>query len=240
METALERMELLIGHTGLQKLHSARVMVVGIGGVGSYAAEAIARSGVGSVVLVDGDTIALSNLNRQLHANYQTIGRKKPDVMKERIETYRQDCKVECIDVFYSEQKNALLFKNPVHFVVDAIDTMTSKLALIKYCKENDIPFISCMGMANRMDPTKVICCDLMKTSYDPVAKIMRNLIRKNAIKGNIPVVYSSEHPTIQTKIINEEGGTRKQKMPPASSPFVPSAAGLVCASYVITKLLKE
>lgn len=240
METPLQRMELLIGKDGLNILKQATVMIIGIGGVGSYAAESLARSGIGKLILVDGDTVAPSNLNRQIHATFNTIGESKTKVMKERIESFREDCDIQCLDIFYNDEQNGLLFKEPVDFVVDAIDTMTSKLALIKYCTVHNIPFISSMGMANRMDPTKVTCCDLMQTSYDPVAKIMRNLIRKNRIKGKIHVVYSSEQPSIQTKVINENGVTRKQKMPPASSPFVPSAAGIACASFVISKLLMK
>lgn len=240
METPLQRMELLIGEENLKKLKESTVMIVGVGGVGSYAAEALARSGVGKLVLVDGDTVAPSNLNRQIHAVFATIGKSKTEVMKERIESYRDDCTVIRKDMFYNEEANNQLFDVEVDFVIDAIDTMSSKLALIKYCKEHNIPFISSMGMANRLDPTKVECCDLMKTSYDPVAKIMRNLVRKHHIKGKIPVVFSKEQPSVQTKVINENGITRKQKMPPASSPFVPSAAGLAAASYAMNILLQK
>ena len=238
IETPLQRMELLVGAENLEKIQKATVMIVGVGGVGSYAAEAFARSGIKKIILVDGDTVAMSNLNRQLHATYQTLGKSKTQVMKERIETYRKDCEVICKDIFYDEGKNAEVFDEEVDFVVDAIDTMTSKLALIKYCKEYKINFISSMGMANRMDPTCIQICDLMKTTYDPVAKIMRNLVRKNRIRGKIPVVFSSEQPIVQTKIVNENGVTRKQKMPPASSPFVPSAAGLAIASYGIRQIM--
>lgn len=238
METPLQRMELLIGEDKLALLQDACVMVVGVGGVGSYAAEALARCGIGTLILVDGDTVALSNLNRQIHATYETVGQSKTKVMKERIDTYRKDCTVIQKDIFYKEENNDILFDQPVDFVIDAIDTMSSKLSLIQYCKEHNIPFISSMGMANRLDPTKITICDLMKTSYDPVAKIMRNLVRRHRIKGRIPVVYSSEQPTVQTKIVNENGVTRKQKMPPASSPFVPSAAGLACASYAVRTIL--
>lgn len=240
METPLQRMELLIGEENLKKLKESTVMIVGVGGVGSYAAEALARSGVGKLVLVDGDTVAPSNLNRQIHAVFATIGKSKTEVMKERIESYRDDCTIIRKDMFYNEEANDKLFDVEVDFVIDAIDTMSSKLALIKYCKEHNIPFISSMGMANRLDPTKVECCDLMKTSYDPVAKIMRNLVRKHHIKGKIPVVFSKEQPSVQTKVINENGVTRKQKMPPASSPFVPSAAGLAAASYAMNILLQK
>lgn len=240
METSLQRMELLIGEEHLAKLKQSRVMIVGVGGVGSYAAEALARSGIGTLILVDSDTVAPSNLNRQIHAVYATIGKSKTAVMKQRIESYRMDCTVICQDMFYKEEENEALFAQPVDFVIDAIDTMTSKLALIRYCLEHDIPFISSMGMANRLDPTQIVCCDLMRTSYDPVAKIMRNLVRKHHIKGKIPVVFSKEQPRVQTKIINEDGKTRKQKMLLASSPFVPSAAGLAAASYAMRILLSK
>lgn len=240
IETPLQRMELLIGYEKLKKIQNSVVMIIGVGGVGSYAAEALARAGIGKLILVDGDTIAPSNLNRQIHATYETIGKSKTQVMKERILTYRKDCTIVTKDLFYCEENNTILFDEPIDFVVDAIDTMSSKLAIIKYCLKNKIKFISSMGMANRMDPTKIEICDLMKTNYDPVAKIMRNLVRKNKIKGKIPVAWSSEQPTVQTKVINENGITRKQKMPPASSPFVPSAAGLAIASYAIRQIIKE
>lgn len=238
-ETPLQRIELLIGTEGLMILKQATVMVVGVGGVGSYTAEALARCGIGTLILVDGDTVAMSNLNRQIHATYLTLHQSKTQVMKERIETYRKDCHVLCYDLFYSGEKNAQLFSQPIDFVVDAIDTMSCKLDLIQYCLQEKLPFISSMGMANRMDPTKIEITDLMKTNYDPVAKIMRTLVRKHRIKGKIPVLFSSEQPSIQTKIVYEDGITRKQKMPPASSPFVPSAAGLAAASYVVRKLLE-
>lgn len=238
IETPLQRMELLIQKEGIERLSTATVMVVGVGGVGSYAAEALARCGIGSLILLDGDTVAISNLNRQIHATYDTLHQSKTKVMKERIETYRKDCRVICYDMFYSAQQNELLFQQPVDFVVDAIDTMSSKLDLIQYCLEHKIPFISSMGMANRMDPTKIEITDLMKTSYDPVAKIMRSMVRKHKIKGKIPVLFSTEQPMTQSLIVNEEGVTRKQKMPPASSPFVPSAAGLAAASYAVKNIL--
>lgn len=240
METSLQRMELLIGEQGIDLLKNTCVLVVGIGGVGGYAAEALARAGVGKLILVDGDCVALSNLNRQIHATYDTIGKEKTKIMKERIATYRKDCEVICHTMFYDQSKNDAIFHENVDFVVDAIDTITSKVDLIQYCLWHKIPFISSMGMANRLDPTCIRICDLRTTSYDPLAKVMRGIIKKKDIRGKIPVIYSSEHPSIQTKIINEDGKTRKEKMPPASSPFVPSAAGLAAASYVIRSILKK
>lgn len=240
MENTMERMELLIGKDKLTSLQDACVMVVGVGGVGSYAAEALARSGIGTLILVDGDTVAPSNLNRQIHAVYDTIGKEKTQVMKERILSYQKDCEIICHTMFYDASKNDVIFDRQVDFVVDAIDTISSKVDLIQYCLYHKIPFISSMGMANRLDPTCISICDLRKTSYDPLAKVMRNIIRKKDIRGKIPVVYSSEHPSVQTKVINENGKTRKEKMPPASSPFVPAAAGLACASYAVRLLMKK
>ena len=145
VETPLQRMELLIGEDNIIKLKQASVLIVGVGGVGSYAAEALARSGIGKLILVDGDTVAPSNLNRQIHATFATIGQSKTKVMKKRIESYRNDCEVITQDLFYNATKNEEVFKEPVDFVVDAIDTMSSKLALIQYCLQHNIPFISIM-----------------------------------------------------------------------------------------------
>lgn len=240
METYLERIELLIGKHGIQKLQNASVMVVGIGGVGSYAAESLARCGIGTIILIDHDTVAPSNLNRQIHATFDTIDRAKTEVMKERILTYRKDIQIIEYKEFYNANKNELFFQQHVDFVIDAIDTISAKIELIQYCLLHKIPFISSMGMANRWDPSQLRVMDLMKTKDDPLAKIMRQLVRKNRIKGKIPVVCSCELPFTQTMIVNENGINRKQKMPPASTPFVPSSAGLICASQAIKKILSE
>lgn len=238
MENTNERTALLLGNTAIKSLKESTVLVVGVGGVGSYCIEALARCGVGKLILVDGDQVAPSNLNRQIHATYQTIDQDKTTVMKERILSYQKDCEVKCHTMFYDHTKQEELFQEPIDFVVDAIDTISSKLDLIAYCLEHKIPFISSLGMANRLDPTCVTVTELMKTTYDPLAKVMRNQVRKRGIRGKIPVVYSTEHPTTQTIVINEAGKTRKEKMPPASSPFVPAAAGLACASYVVRSLI--
>lgn len=240
METENQRTVLLMGEESFKRLKQACVMVVGIGGVGSYCVEALARCGVGTLILVDGDCISPSNLNRQIHATYETIGQPKTEVMKQRIHSYQKDCMVYGHHLFYDQTKNEQLFAHSIDMVVDAIDTISSKLDLIETCKAYELPFISSMGMANRMDPTAITITDLMKTSYDPLAKVMRHEVRKRKIKGNIPVAASLEHPIIQHKIVNEQGQTRKEKMPPASSPFVPAAAGLACASYVVETLIKE
>ena len=238
MDIYLERMELLIGKEGITRLKEACVMVIGVGGVGSYAAEALARSGIGTLILVDHDTIAPSNLNRQIHADFATIGQSKTAVMKKRIYTYRNDIQVICHDEFYCAQKQSLLFSEPVDFIVDAIDTVSAKLELIQYCLEHEIAFIS--SMANHWDPSQLQVSELMKTKDDPLAKVMRQQVRKRGIKGKIPVVCSRELPYVQRTVVDADGLTRKQKMPPASTPFVPSAAGLLCASQAVKHILSK
>lgn len=238
MNEALERMKLLIQDEGIQKLKTAKVMIVGIGGVGSYSAEALARCGIGTLVLVDGDEIALSNLNRQIHATFDTIGRSKTAVMHERIARYRDDCKVHEEPIFYSCAENEHLLSYQPDYIIDAIDTVTCKADLIEMAYDHQIPFISSLGMANRFDPTMIEVTDLWKTSYDPLAKAMRNQLRKRGVRYPVPVLFSKEQPFVQREVIDSSAATRKAQMPPASSPFVPSAAGLAAASYIVRKIL--
>lgn len=241
MREELQRVALLCGEDGVERLSRSTVMVVGIGGVGSYSAEALARSGIGSIILVDGDDVALSNLNRQIHAVYETVGKPKTKVMADRIQSYNRECHVITHQCFYNKDVNAQLFDSiNVDFVIDAIDTITCKLDLIEACRERNIAMISSLGMANRLDPTQIEITDLSKTSYDPLAKVMRNLVKKRGIKGKVPVIFSKEHPMTQHIIIKEDGKTRKEKMPPASTCFVPSAAGLAAASYAVRYILNK
>lgn len=240
METTWQRMELLLGNNQWEEIKKACVLIVGIGGVGSYCAEALARSGIGKIILVDDDVISPSNLNRQIHATYDTINQAKTTAMKERIASFRNDCEVILYKQFYAADQSSLIFKDHIDFAVDAIDTISSKLDLITACLERKIPFISSLGMANRLDPTAVKVTELMQTAYDPLARVLRSLVRKRGILEPIPVVYSSEPPRKQSKVINEQGKTRKEQMPPASSPFVPAAAGLACAAYALQTVLKN
>ena len=183
MEQADTRTKLLIGEEGAAVLKARTVCVLGIGGVGSFCVEALARSGIGRLILVDGDVVAPSNLNRQLMAVQETIGKAKTEAMAERIRQYRSDIEIRCVNRFYDASLNEELFCEPIDFVVDAIDTLSSKRDCIEYCLLHQIPFISSMGMANRLDPTKLTIMELMKTTYDPLAKVMRSMMRKSVSK---------------------------------------------------------
>lgn len=238
MSEAAIRLKSLIGEEALTKLENSCVLVVGVGGVGSYAAEALARSFVGKIILLDMDVVAESNLNRQLLATLDTIGKPKVEVMKERIARINPECEVVALQQFYRKE-NETCFEGNVDFVVDAIDTLTSKMDLIESCTDRGIPFISSLGMGNRLDPTQISITTLDKTSYDPLAKALRTMAKKRGFKKKIPVLFSSEHPIRKTTIVNENGETRKEKLPPSSSAFVPSAAGLAAASYVVRKLIE-
>ena len=235
----LQRLELLIQEKGIQILRDSCVLVMGLGGVGGNAVESLARSGVGKLILVDGDVIQESNINRQLIATIHTIGLDKVRAMKDRILEINPECDVITHKEFFDESKK-ILINDELDFVIDAIDTISSKLDLIEICKEKKIPFISCLGMANRFDPSKLKITRLDKTENDPFAKALRTAARKRGMDLKIPVVFSEEIPMKQNKVVNEEGETRKEMIPPGSTAFVPPAAGLLCASYVVRTLLSK
>lgn len=239
------RNELVYGKEGTEILKNSTVAILGIGGVGSFAVEALARTGVGTLILIDKDVVDITNVNRQIHATLKTVGRKKVEVMAERIADINPDCKVIQMHMFYTEETAPLLFEYDIDFIVDASDTISYKIHLIKECLKRKIKFISSMGAANKLDPTKFEITDLQKTSYDPVAKVIRTKLKKEKITGKIPVIYSTERPIIgrddTLKIVGKEDSeVRKQQLPPASNAFVPSVAGLIAASYVITELTKS
>ena len=239
------RNELTYGTEGTEILKNSTVAILGIGGVGSFSAEALARTGVGTLILIDKDVVDITNVNRQIHATLKTVGRPKVDVMEERIAEINPDCKVIKLHMFYNDETKEELFKHQLDFVIDASDTVTFKIHLIKECLKRKIKFISSMGAANKLDPTKFEITDIQKTSYDPMAKVIRTKLRKEKITGKVPVVYSTESPIIgrqdTLKIVGKEDSeVRKQQLPPASNAYVPSVAGLIAASYVIKELTKE
>lgn len=244
MAHAFSRTELLFGTEGLERLHHARVAVIGIGGVGSFAAEALARTGIGHLLLMDGDKVDITNLNRQIHATHATIGEWKVEAMKERIHTYAPNCEVETWNCRYTEETAEQLLAQPLDYIVDAFDTMTFKIHLIKACVERSIPIISSMGAANKIDPTMLQVADISKTSVDPIARVIRRELRKVGITKGVEVVFSTEtpmepHESVRAQLVDEgEVETCKQQFPPASNAFVPSTAGLTMASVVVRRLL--
>jgi tRNA threonylcarbamoyladenosine dehydratase len=239
------RNELAIGKEGLDIMKNSTVAVLGIGGVGSFAAEALARSGVGRLILVDKDTVDITNVNRQLIALLSTVGQPKAELMKERIKDINPDCEVIALKMFYTEETYEQFFSHGLDFVVDASDTIIYKIHLMKECLKRNIPIISSMGAANKMDPTRFKIADISKTHTDPIAKVIRTKLRKERIHKGIPVVFSDESPIVIREDVKKEVGNanapiRKAQMPPSSNAFVPSACGLIMASYVVRQLLTD
>ncbi len=225
------RAELLLGKDGLERLKQARVAVFGIGGVGSFAAEALARGGVGHIALIDGDTVSLTNLNRQLIATQATIGRLKTEVMAERIHIISPETKTVCYPVVYGAVNKDLLDFASYNYVIDAIDTVTPKLLLIEQAKRAGTRIISCMGTGNKLDPTRFEVADISKTSVCPLAKVMRKELKARGISG-VKVVYSKEPPL--TPSPSPESG--KWQIPGSLS-FVPPVAGMILAGEAIKEI---
>lgn len=224
-----ERSALLLGNEALEILKNKTVLVVGIGGVGSFCVEALARTGIGHLILVDKDKVESSNINRQLLATTETIDQVKVAVMKKRIQTLNPECKVDTYDCFYDCSMDEKIFSQRIDFVIDCIDSIKSKQDLAMACIQRDIPFLSSMGTARRLDPSKLEIMELEKTSYDPIAKRMRNWKRKNKIRNKIWVVCSTEPPR------PVEAGK-----PLPSMIFVPASAGLLLASECVKKLINK
>ena len=227
---AFSRIEMLLGEAAIEKLASKKVAVFGLGGVGSYTAAALARAGVGKLILVDFDEIKPSNINRQLCALHSTVGKPKVEVVKERILDINPDAKVEIFKEFVTKESRDY-FDSNVSYVVDAIDTVTAKLDLIERASRLNVPIISCMGTGNKLDPTRFEITDINKTSVCPLAKVMRKELKQRGIK-KLKVLYSKEEPIKQE--VNE--GERRT---PGSISFVPSVAGLIIAGEVIKDLIK-
>ena len=185
------RTELAIGPEGLEVMKNSTVAVLGIGGVGSIAVEALARTGVGRIILIDKDVVDITNINRQIHALTTTVGQKKADLMVDRVKLINPECEAIALNMFYTEETYEELFKYELDYVIDASDTIIYKVHLIKECLRRGIPIISSMGAANKMDPTKFQVADISKTSMDPIARIVRTKLRKDGIKKGVKVVFS-------------------------------------------------
>lgn len=232
MLNRFSRTELLIGKEGLEKLASSRVAVFGIGGVGGYTAEALVRCGIGEIDLIDNDKISVTNINRQIYALTSTIGMDKVDAARERISDINPDIKVNTYKLFFTPETDFDF--TPYDYVVDAIDTVSAKIAIIEKCKALNVPVISSMGAGNKMNPEMFEVEDIYKTSVCPLAKVMRGELKKRGIK-NLKVVYSKETPIKPAQ--SPETAASKKRIP-GSNAFTPSVAGLIIASEVIKDLM--
>lgn len=221
-ESMYTRTEMMLGTDAIEKLKRSHVAVFGIGGVGGFATEALARAGVGKIDLIDSDTVSLSNINRQIIATTKSIGRYKTEVMRERIKEINPDCEVECHNIFYSEENSGGINLGKYDYVVDAIDSVRAKLYLIESAVAAGVPIISSMGTGNKLDPTRFTVTDISKTHTCPLAKVIRTELKKRGIT-HLKVVFSDELP-------KKADGERV----PGSISFVPSVAGLIIGGEVI------
>lgn len=246
------RFELLIGDAKLRKLHTEKVAVIGLGGVGSYAVEALARAGIGWLILVDYDEICLTNTNRQIHAIEGNYGRSKVDAMTERVKAINPDIAVVGWKEFVTPANLDTILHGRISYVIDAIDTVSSKVALIEYCIQREIPIISSMGTGNKFDPSALRIDDISKTHTCPLAKAVRKLLREKNITTGVKVIYSTEPPAeLQTNTVTCHSGCicpnqgsqyncTKKKQIPGSTSYLPPIAGLMMGGEVIRDLLKS
>ena len=251
MQNQFSRTQLLMGKPALDTLMGSRVAVFGVGGVGGYVVEVLARSGVGEIDIIDDDRVCLTNVNRQVIATLSTVGRHKVDVCEERIHDINKRCIVHKYQMFYLPEFADAIDFSQFDYVVDCIDTVKAKLDLIRRCHELQIPIISCMGAANKMDASAFQVCDISKTHMDPLAKVIRKKLRKMGIK-KLKVVYSEEEPlrpiddpniSCRFHCICPNKDMRKctdRRDIPASNAFVPAAAGLICGGEVVKDLIRN
>ena len=232
MKEEFEREAMLLGEKAIEKLNNSYVALFGLGGVGSYTAEALARSGVGKILLVDSDVVSKSNINRQLCALQSTVGRYKVDVIAERLLDINPNIIIEKSYEFVLPENISSFAFDIFDYVIDAVDTVSAKLAIAQSAAENNVPMISCMGTGNKLDPTALTVTDISKTSVCPLARVMRRELKKRGIP-HLKVVFSTEEPKPITK--SENG-----KTPPASVAYVPSVAGLIAASEAVKTLVSK
>lgn len=235
MITQFSRSELLFGSNSTEILRNKRVAVFGVGGVGGYVCEALARSGVGAIDIIDNDTVSLTNINRQIIATYETIGRNKVDVMEERILAINPNCFVSKYNTFFLPGEENNFPFNKYDYVVDAIDTVKGKIGIIETCNKLNIKVISSMGAGNKFNPQGFKICDVYKTKMDPLARVLRSELKSRGIK-HLDVCFSEEKP-VKPNASEEKSSKR---VIPGSNPFVPASCGLLIASHVVYNLLKE
>ena len=240
MINEFSRTQLLYGHEAMDKLAKSRVAVFGVGGVGGYVVEALARSGIGALDLIDNDTVCLSNINRQIIATHKTVGRYKVDVAEERVKDISPSCVVTTYKVFYLPETQDQFDFSRYDYVVDAIDTVTGKLTIIENAKKLNVPVISSMGAGNKTNPALFEVADLYDTSVCPLAKVMRCECKKRGI-DSLKVVYSKEEPlTPLESEATEEEKSSSRRSTPGSTAFVPSVAGLIIAGEIVNDLCAE
>ena len=239
MSGRFDRTKRLLGAEAMDKLNKSHVAVFGIGGVGGHAVDALVRSGIGAITIVDSDEVAVSNINRQLIATTKSIGRKKVEVMREHILEINPAVKVEVYDCFFLPETKDQFDFTQYDYVIDAVDTVTAKIALVEACQEAGVPIVSSMGAGNKLDPTAFEVEDIYKTSVCPLAKVMRRELKKRNVK-HLKVVYSKEEalePIEDEEFISDE--KRKRRATPGSIAFVPSVAGLILAGEVVKDLAR-
>lgn len=229
MENFLERLEMLYGQEAVARLKQCKIAVFGVGGVGSYAVEALARCGIGRLDLFDSDEVAVSNINRQLIATFDTVGQKKVDAAKARIASINPECDVRAVCAFYAPDNADLFDLSQYDFVVDAVDFVPAKIELAVRCDKLNVPLISAMGAGNKLHPEMFEVADIYKTSVCPLARVMRRELKKRGVRGLL-CVYSKEQP-------RESGFDAQGKRCPASNAFVPSTVGLIIASRIVNQL---
>ena len=237
MMNQFSRTEIIIGKDGMSKLRDAKVAVFGIGGVGGYSVEALARSGVGRIDLFDNDKICLTNINRQLHATRKSVGMYKVDVAKERILDINPDALVNTYKLFYLPDTSDQVDLSQYDYIIDAIDTVTGKIELVIKAGESNVPIISSMGTGNKMDPTAFRVADIYDTQICPLAKVMRKELRSRGIE-KLKVVYSEEVPIPPQEDIMSSCNTGERRQVPGSNAFVPAVAGLIIAGEVVKDLI--
>lgn len=236
MINEFSRTELLLGEEAMNKLKNAKVMVLGVGGVGSHCIEALARAGIGALILVDNDTVSLTNINRQSIAFHSTVGKYKTKVMAEKIADINPECIVRTYEMFVLPENIDELFEEPVDYIIDAIDTVTAKLSLVEKAKELNIPIISSMGTGNKLQGELFEITDISKTSVCPLCKVMRKELKARGIY-HLKVLYSKEQPLKPVGETGEDAGSRRAI--PGSVSFVPPIAGLLIAGEVVRDLIK-
>ncbi len=240
MKHRFQRFEFLIGEKKLKLLSQKHVVVFGVGGVGSFTIEALARSGVGKLTIVDYDTVDLTNINRQIHANDKTIDMIKVEAMAERLMAINPELKLDAVNQMITpENADAFFDSRKIDYIVDAIDMVTSKIELVLQAQKREIPMIASMGTGNKLDPTQLKVTDIYKTEVCPLARVMRRELKARGVK-KLQVVFSNELPIVPDHSKMDDVPVKGRKLPPGSSSFVPSSAGLILASVVINDFLNE